>query len=62
MQKEKTRCVECGRFSDCYKSVCSYCSRLNYGYSQGAITLETYNKYMDAWKTKSQLNENGGSK
>ena len=44
------KCKECGRYADCFKDMCSYCSRLDFAYTQGAITLETYNKHMEAWK------------
>jgi len=47
MNKEK--CLICGRFSDCFKNKCSYCSRLDFEYSQGTITLKTYLKYMKEW-------------
>jgi len=43
-------CKECGRNADCFKDMCSYCSRLDFAYSQGAITLKTYNKLISEWK------------
>ena len=43
------KCSECGRFSDTFKGKCAYCSKLNYLYSQGALTLKTYNKLMGDW-------------
>jgi len=54
---EKRKCKECGRNSDCFKGLCSYCSRLDFAYSQGAITLKTYNLYMDDWKSRSLKRE-----
>ncbi len=47
--KDKKVCSVCGRYSDCYKDKCSYCSRLDYLYNQGAMTLEKYNKLMEEW-------------
>jgi len=51
----KEKCLICGRFADCYKNKCSYCSRLDFTYSQGAITLNTYLKYMSEWLSKERF-------
>ena len=46
------KCKECGRNADCYKGLCSYCSRLDFLYSQGFMTLDNYNKLMKEWKNE----------
>jgi len=51
----KTNCSICGRSSDCYKNKCSYCSRLDFEYSQGAITINTYFKYMKEWLSEEKF-------
>jgi len=51
----KTKCLICGRFGDCFKNKCSYCSKLDFTYSQGAITLKTYLKYMEDWLSKERF-------
>ena len=55
----KKKCLICGRFSDCFKNKCSYCSRLEFEYSQGAITQKTFLKYMAEWLSPERYKKMG---
>ena len=59
MEKTKMTCKDCGRNVDCYLGRCSYCSRLDFLYSQGAMTLDNYNKCMKEWSTNKFIEING---
>jgi hypothetical protein len=45
-------CSICKRWADCFKDKCSYCSQLDFLYSQGAMSLNNYNKLMQEWVLK----------
>jgi hypothetical protein len=50
--EEWGECEECGRHAEVKHNECPECRKMNYGYSQGAVTLKSYKNWEKNWKKK----------
>lgn len=54
VEDNKGYCESCGRYTANLSNFgeCKVCSRMNYAYDQGAVTLDKYKEWEHNWKKK----------